>query len=206
MLTKQNFSFVKFVLIIAIISAFGIVFGVAGYLMTNKPILISPPQISASPEPTVSVKDETADWRTYSNEKYGFELKYPTSLYVMLDPAADNIIDFSEYKNPPAREYQGIRIQIDNFSGDFKGYIDETVKNDLKSSNDIYGCNNSIADISREELNMDGTGGIMLKGFCGPENIAVFAVKGNKLYSISNTYSDDMLFGKILSTFKFINR
>jgi len=33
-----------------------------------------------TPTPTPTPKDETADWKTYTNAQYGFEFKYPSTL------------------------------------------------------------------------------------------------------------------------------
>ena len=32
------------------------------------------------------IKDETADWKTYKNEEYGFEIKYPPNLFLVESP------------------------------------------------------------------------------------------------------------------------
>lgn len=67
----------KLVLAVAMIVFLGALFGAAGYLAVNKPAKIQQPQVSPAAEPIKSVEGETADWKTYRNEKYGFEIKYP---------------------------------------------------------------------------------------------------------------------------------
>jgi len=67
----------KLVLIAAMIVSLGALFGAIGYLAKNKAAKIQHPQVSPAAEPAKSVQDETADWKTYKNEEYGFEVKYP---------------------------------------------------------------------------------------------------------------------------------
>ena len=65
----------------------------AGYFYLQNQKLKS--QISAtptplgSPEPSAEAADPTADWKTYTNTKYGFSFKYPSEL-VRLEENLDN--------------------------------------------------------------------------------------------------------------------
>ncbi len=70
-------SMAKLFLVFAVIISLGAVAGVVGYLVKNKAVKIQQQQISPATEPEKSVEDETKDWKTYRNEEYGFELKYP---------------------------------------------------------------------------------------------------------------------------------
>ncbi len=70
----------KIFLIICVIFLVGTLLGVAGYLAKNKPVKIQQPQIPPVTETVKSVEDETANWKTYRNEEYGFEFKYPRTL------------------------------------------------------------------------------------------------------------------------------
>jgi len=62
--------------------------------------------------PGEEVKDETADWKTYENEEYGFEVKYPADW--MVDEKTYNtmkqlyIVSFSNQQ-----ELEGGRVEID---------------------------------------------------------------------------------------------
>lgn len=74
---KDKTFFIKLILAAVIFVSFMTVLGLTACLIKNKKVANSQPQISASPEPTVSVKDENEDWQIYRNEEYGFEFKYP---------------------------------------------------------------------------------------------------------------------------------
>lgn len=52
----------------------------------------------------VKVEDETADWKTYTNEVYGFEVKYPESLLLY-----NTFISSVEY-NSDGKNYIGVRL------------------------------------------------------------------------------------------------
>jgi len=59
----------------------------------------------STPAPTITQKDETADWETYRNEKCGFEIKYPKQLKTEL---VDNSV-FIAYA-PSGRKYMQIQV------------------------------------------------------------------------------------------------
>ncbi len=83
----------KLVLVVAVIVSLGAALGVAGYLAKNKPVKIQQPQVSPAAKPAKSVESETADWKTYRNEEYGFEVKYPNQEnYTIEDYPKDTII------------------------------------------------------------------------------------------------------------------
>jgi hypothetical protein len=82
-------------------------------------------------EPTITEPTDTSDWKTYRNEEYGFEMRYPGNYYVS---------DYSEYKRledwlPYASYYVPIYLYLDekphrSIPG---SVIDERSEGDLQS-------------------------------------------------------------------------
>lgn len=84
---QKGFTLSLVLLVVLIITAIG------GIVYLNKspqkPTPSSPVDTSQSPQPT---PDETANWKTYTNKKYGFSIKYPPSL--MFISNGDFNVDF----------------------------------------------------------------------------------------------------------------
>jgi len=85
---KTNWKFIAIVIVLAILVGGGIL----GYMKVFKREMIS---LSEFPEikklekiiePEKAIEDETADWKSYRNEEYGFEIKYPKEWSVSETP------------------------------------------------------------------------------------------------------------------------
>ncbi len=70
------------ILIICAIFSFSALLSVMGYIANHGGSVGGWQQSSLTPETSSIPKDETEQWKTYRNEKYGFEFKYPPSLSI----------------------------------------------------------------------------------------------------------------------------
>jgi len=76
---KPNWKYILIVLILAVIVGGGIL-SYLRYLNKEISSLSKFPEIKKPEKP--KIEEETANWKTYRNEEYGFEIKYPNALYL----------------------------------------------------------------------------------------------------------------------------
>lgn len=117
----------KLFLILCVIFSVGMVLGLAGYLAKNKSVKSILPQVLVVPEPAATplVKDETSDWKTYSNENWN--IKLPLT-YERINTNKEDITDDFIKKT-----FQGIKIKDLSLEGAFSGI--EFKKIQKKSAN-----------------------------------------------------------------------
>lgn len=158
-----------------------------------------------------------ADWKTYTNKAYGFEVKYPPTWFI--------------------KQSEGNQIELSNFDQNLS-YVGETNNgiftvsindNDLKGltakewlDKETESCKPGCAPTPPKlikEFNISGLQGIEtnypLPGPFGNNGINYFIVNNNKLFSLRmgygffDTEEDESkiktIFNQILSTFKFTN-
>jgi hypothetical protein len=92
---KGNVAVIALIVVIVAISA-----GVIGYLFAQKS---QAPAVAPAPvattQPAVQTAAETANWKTYSNAKYGFEFKYPSG-WKLEDSASSNVVALDNDTTP----------------------------------------------------------------------------------------------------------
>ncbi len=186
----------KLILAAVILICFSTVLGVAEYIFEIKPelnrkqLVYIEPAVTAMPTPVV--KDEMADWKTYSNEKYGFEVKYPKDWFAeerigdkVMNPGITIFeLELGDTKTDKNKRSQiSIKIEGDNFMLGTRNW------EDFKSGQ-VKGR------ITCEE---QGSCEIILDPLKIPVSVTTY------ITTMKNP-SLDSLIGKILFTFKFIEK
>ena len=173
----------------------------------------------------ITLEDETADWKTYRNEEYGFEMKYPKSWYVYT----------------PKQEPPGLAISmISTFSQEiYENYVEVGDRSPLQILDNLgmirltYLIDESLDEalnliiedsrlITIEEINIEGERGYKIYFFEEVEEMEVegvlitylFSDKNNKTMLFQGTFigKDKEIyeeyaeqFKKMFSTFSFID-
>jgi len=158
-------------------------------------------------------EDETADWQTYKNEEYGFEIKYPSDFLISF-PTSDFIsggnglileIRFTQKKWDQGFSYPSIAIQIFNTNLSAKQWVENEFPISSFPQDEIpYGREE---DMTEGEVN-----GYQFLRFdrvfaSGSTQDAVFQ-NGNILIDIINAIgpngNNSDVYTQMLSTFRFI--
>jgi len=226
-------------IIIAVIIIAG---GIGGYLyLKNKPIACTqetkqcpdgsyvsriPPKCEFAECPSVSTTISTSststidinDWKTYKNEKLGFEFKYPEKLSFIEKPLLRTATStFLVDKDNP--NYQTLQLLLEeHHKGKINGWIEwEIILNsnqdlneavdseiDMVSANAEMGTdpNFSPENIIKNPETISGALGERIIFNTYVTEIVVFK-KGLNLYTVAHYHAGEY-FDDILSTFKFI--
>jgi len=160
-------------------------------------------QKNIAPQPPAPQSDETATWKTYSNEQYGFEVRYPTSWYVY--EYGSNGVSIQSSPESAGKIIGGF-VSVDPLQEvlSFDQWLENLKKVDPPKR--IIG----IKDITIG--NIDGLAVVTLCEGCTEENVHRIISKGNRLFLINfGTFNVEeqkqadyyITINSILSTFQF---
>lgn len=161
---------------------------------------------------TQTISNETAGWKTYTSEKYGFEFKYPTTWIVgnderVLQPPLDfntpleRIALYSDGKSTYDYDYD---LYIDIFPND-KSLSVEDFNKEVRNSDPSPTAFKGI-----EELIIDGQRAIKYKGEPSlTGSVTTLSISFKKIllevYDVDDVYQQNGFLDKLISTFKFTN-
>jgi len=169
------------------------------YILTNQP--------TATKDPSTANPDSIgANWKTYRNEEFGFEVKYPNAWMIE-----------SPYAGPDPTGYD-FAVQISNVKNPFGIRCGETERetgvNPCASNQVIYILVTDLSlrkmmfqDVIRSSGKSDEQKVVEINELTfvkvGESSPMYFIQKGNVVYSF-NAIGNIVIFDQILSTFRFI--
>ncbi|MDP4007542.1 MAG: PsbP-related protein [bacterium] len=154
-------------------------------------------------------KDETADWQTYRNEEFGFEVGYPTSWKVSEQSGITSytVLDSADYSG------ETISSPIANSSSSHSGtrVIINRYENPRNFTPDQLVADYPVQQ-GRRIVEVDGVQGVMVDTIVefGIHETVVVLVSESFVYQINRIYPEGQkeqyaeIFNQILSTFKFL--
>jgi hypothetical protein len=207
---KKNFPILTIVMI-PVLLAIG-AFGVLAYQKFSAP----KPVVTVSPTPTATTVP-TVDWKTYTNSKYGFSFKYPSTFIVQYKYFNDDtpfvFLDSKSFNVPEVWvDGQVTPVQFSISSKSLSEYVDYYKKiidpanytqSDLTSPLKGYRFDGTfkLQGLDSEEYPLKGT---KITG------VVIQVPNSQKVLEISYDYVregvTDSIFDQILSTFKFTNQ
>jgi hypothetical protein len=151
------------------------------------------------------ISDETADWKTYTNEQYGFEMKYPSDWSPIEITDSLQRQHLYHFQTPDGEIV--FNVGQESYTASLEEYINST-KNTLLNAE---GGNYIVSE--KKEITVDGRKAIEIPNRGNNyEEVLIFVKNDNSIYEIvftTKSNRDDVLIlaevlNQMLSTFKFI--
>jgi len=161
--------------------------GILAWQFGSLPSLITP-----TPTPPI---DETADWKTYRNEEYGFEMKYPKDwTFKVTDPAYWCQITPRNYNCLAAFQIGGVHLVIyDNPNGyPAMEWLEE---------NNPYNEYEYFISIAKT-IKIGGQPGVKIEQTNGRLVTISYVARGEYCFRLNDSGGE--IFNQILSTFQFL--
>lgn len=152
---------------------------------------------------TTPIQDVTGNWKTYSNQKYGYQMRYPQDWYLFPDGTAaiggENISAFANFdlnQGPRKGSLQDLRIdvRVDPLTRSFDDYLNARSEKKVTTSS--------------EEVLVDEKHGVKWTIHGLGTSYLVLVPNNGRVYSIIGPAENSTqieIFDQILSTFKFLD-
>lgn len=203
----------KFLCVLGAVLLAGLV-GISAYLYGQKSVICrcdfpTPFAPETTPAPIVTaVRDETTNWKTYKNDKVGFELKYPNT-WVEKPYIPNN--NYPEYgaitlTSPEQKSSLGPSSITISYWENPENLTFEQFEE--KYRNKESGLGPGIYEPGGDIISQDTVSYRVKNASCAPFSCdkALFAPIGKKkIIVISSFLKDSEIFDQILSTFKLLN-
>jgi len=178
----------------AIVVLAGASYGAYWYFASqpDEPLPANQGGITPGQLPTGELNDETADWQTYRNEGYGFEVRYPNNLTVR-EYKSNERDDTSFYNENDGRVFS-VEVThqfstLDEWIDRFHNPVNEEVVESFEQT--------IFQDYSAVKI-------IYIGSPQSPRSGVLYFAKDGDFFQIVKTIEDDAEAEKVLSTFKFI--
>ena len=148
----------------------------------------------------MQILDENTDYKTYRNEKFGFEIKYPQGWAFHDLSLIEGVFRISFWDKDCSIECGSVEINIKNRNN--KSF--QQIKQETENKYSLLFLPQALPF---KEIEVDNEQAFIIPGYEFVLDIVVVAHEGY-IYEISRVYSEkdvpEELFNQMLSTFKFL--
>lgn len=193
----------KYILIVATL-AFLVGGGILGYQYWWLPRQeIAMPEIEIPKKP---VEDETADWKTYRNEEYGFEVKYPDDKFELKIKGDSACFESGEVREGPIGQIacdfhitpsllRG--LSLEEFIKDSRAFPEDRSLEELASFGIVFE-KEIIGNQEWWRIHEPGHAEGIFHNYAQDENVVI------DIWNTRGTVNESAEFRQILSTFRFL--